>query len=164
MRTDKQNAMLYAAQKLLERQLEAEDSDLPPGYEIDLSGQSITIRFAEGTIVRRDGGLQGDGKILKKATQNMYGYPVWAMFVERLMKFHQWNVLKAEIIEAVKAALKYRGDAKTVRTILNRDKPDLVAIMNELQQDLPIPARSENTPREVLADLPPTISITSPKG
>lgn len=159
MRTPQQTAVMYAAQKLLERQLKDDDSDLPPGFEMDVSGQSITLKFPEGTIVRRDEGLKGDGKILKKATQNLYGYGVWAVLIERLMKFHQWNVLKIEIIAAVKIALKYGTDAKTVKMNLTNDKPDLIAIMDELQQDLPIPARSEDTPREVIADLPPTITI-----
>lgn len=149
-------AIMYAAMMLLKRELG--DETLPAGYKIDLSGESITIKFAEGTVVSRDNGINGDGKILKKATQNMYGYPVWAMLVERLMKFHQWNVLKKEIMEAVKAALKIKGDTKTVRNVLEKTKPHLVEIMNELQQDLPIPARAEDTPREVFAN-PPTIII-----
>lgn len=145
-------AIIYAAQKLLEREL----VELPPGFKMDLSGKSITIKFSEGTTITRDTGINGDGKILKKATQNLYGYAVWALLIERLMRFHQWGTLKNEIIKAVKASLKYKSN---VRESLAAEKPFIVEVMNELQQDLPIPARAENTPREVITISPPTITM-----
>ena len=65
-------AAAYAAYKELERMLKA-DGDLPPGFSQDVSGVSIEITIPNGTTISRDVGLKGDGKIWKKATQNLYG-------------------------------------------------------------------------------------------
>ena len=65
MRTE-QKAVLYAAQKEIERMLK-DDGDLPVGFAIDVSGMKLELTFPPGTVVNRDAGPNGDGMIEKKA-------------------------------------------------------------------------------------------------
>ncbi len=154
--TPENYATIYAAMKLLQNQLE-DEPNLPAGFKTDLSGQTITIKFPPNTIVSRDVGEKHDGKILKKATQDLYGYAVWALMVSRLSKFHQWNAIKQIIIDCVQVVLKSKG--KTVREQLEKTQPQIIEMMNELQQEMAIPSRPEDTPKLVSYGLPPTITI-----
>jgi hypothetical protein len=155
-RSTKEKAALYAAFKLLER-AQKEDGDLPPGI-FDVSGQSITIKFAPGTIVERDPGVNGDGVIEKKAIQNLYGYPVMALLADKLMKFHQWNVLKKIILQSITDVLKHKG-AKDVRAEIRKEYPHTCDLMDQLQNEMPIPDRKEDTPRLCNAEREPTITM-----
>jgi hypothetical protein len=142
--SNEQKAMLYAAMKTAERALDV-DGELPPGFSMDVSGKSVTITFPPGSVVERDKGTNGDGTMLKKAVQNLYGYATWALMVQRLMKFHQWNQIRASILQALREVI--RRPSRNVREQITRDFPDAVAIMDALQMELEIPPRTEETPR-----------------
>lgn len=149
-------ARLYAAFKMLERMLK-DDGELPPGFYADVSGDEVTIKFPKGTVVERDRGTNGNGTILKKSVQNAYGYAAWALFIERLQRFHQWQTLRQMLLEALTEAVQGNG---SVRDRIRNDHPQTVALMDELQQMLPIPPRTEQTPR-ICKDpgIPATITI-----
>lgn len=159
-RKPEDTARLYAAFKLLERTLK-EDGELPPGFYLDVSGDEVTIKFPKGTVVERDKGTHGDGTILKKAVQNAYGYPTWALMVERLRRFHQWNAIREAMIDAIHEAVTTEGNT---REYIRTTYPETVSIMDELQQNLEIPPRIEDTPRICkVTKLAPTITIRKKK-
>lgn len=148
-------AALYAAFKILERELK-KDGELPPGYHKDLSHTTITITFPSNTIVERDG--TNNGKILKKATQNLYGYTFFTIMIRKLKKFNQWNQIRTIILETVTEALRNNISA---RSEIKAEDPELAAEIDKLQQEFPIPMRTEDTPR-ICKDtkVPATITIT----
>jgi hypothetical protein len=157
-RTNEEKAVLYAAYKLLERELD-QDGELAPGTFLDVSGQSLTIKFPPNTVVERDKGTTGDGTVQKKAIQNLYGYPMFALLVHRLRKFNQWNQLRTVILETITDVLRRKG-SKTVRDDIRKEYPETCELMDTLQNDFPIPPRTEDTPRVVKQPpLPPTITI-----
>jgi hypothetical protein len=158
-------AAIYAVSKLLDRMDQADETNLPPGYTVDLSGYTLTIKFAPGTIVNREAGLKGDGFNYKKATQNLYGYAVWAALIERLKKFNQWGTVQNHLIEAMKTVRRQqaqgKNDEKMNETALVKKNPDLKEAIEQLKAELPIPDRKEDTPRQVKG-LPPTINVVAP--
>ena len=159
---DQQRAIAYAAQKQLEKLLKADEEegfDIPAGFTADLSGRVITLQFAPGTTVERDVGIKGDGIVLKKATQNLYGYPLWAFMIERLRKFNQWNAIKVAIVEAIKEVMKRQPNEKSMKKELQKKDPEFDEIIENLKKEFPIPDRKEDTPRLCKAELPPTITI-----
>lgn len=139
-----QRAAAYAAYKTLERMLE-KDGDIPPGYYKDFSGTEITIKLPNGSVVERDLGTNNNGTILKKATQNLYGYALWALFIKRLKKFNQWNSIKNIVIDALKEVVQ--KPTKNLKKTLELEIPDIIKEIESLQQQLEIPARIEATPR-----------------
>lgn len=162
MRSNKEKALLYAAFKLLEREVE-KDGELDAGTYEDVSFSELAITFPKGTVVEREVGDNGNGTIFKKAIQNLYGYPVIALMAHRLKKFHQWNAIKEIILESVKDVLKRSKTSKTVRDDIRNDFKNVAKLMDELQTQLPIPKRQEDTPRTVTDTLPPTIMIRTRK-
>lgn len=158
-RNDQQRAVAYAAYKTLERMLD-QDGDLPPGFYCDVSGQSVTVTLPNGSVVQRDAGTNGDGTIHKTAVQNLYGYALWAVFIHRLKKFNQWNGIRTHIIEAMREVA--RRPTKKVRDQLEKDFPDIVPLLEEMQDELRLPTRVEQTPRMFdKPKLPATVTIVS---
>ena len=141
---DDQRAMAYATMKTLERMLK-DDGELPAGYIKNLSGKQLTITLPQGSIVERDLGTNGDGTIMKKDTQNVYGYATWALLIMRLKKFNQWNVIRGIIVECLQEVVS--KSSKTVESQLSLSNPDILKEISELQSMFPIPARIEETPR-----------------
>lgn len=141
--SDRQRAVAYAVYKELEKKLKA-DGELPPGCDYDLSGEQLTVTLPALTRVSRNIG-QGNGIIRKKATQNLYGYHVWALFIARLKKFNQWNVIKGILIEVWREAL---ASSTKVADELQDIDPELAEIAKALQEENG-PMREEPTPRLV---------------
>lgn len=152
---DTDHAIAYAAQKCLEGFLKGQM--LSFGQTFDVSGHSITLKFAPGTTVSRDAGLKGDGKILKKATQDLYGYSLWALMVERLRKFNQWEAIKTVLIDAMKE-MRRRKSLGLEDAVVEID-PELEKAIEDLKAEIPIPDRKENTARDFDKKLDPTITI-----
>jgi hypothetical protein len=140
--TDRQRAVAYAAYKELEQLLKL-DGQIAPGADFDLSGEQITICLTPKTRVSRNVG--DNGIIRKKATQNLYGYMVWSLFLKRLKKFNQWNVVKAMLVEAWHESIRQNS---TVKTELDAIDPELAEIARQLQDEAG-PMREEPTPRMV---------------
>ena len=159
----RQVALAYAAFKELERLVKDNDqAQLPPGFSMDVSGQEITIKIPPGTVISREKGTNGDGTIRKAATQNLYGYAVWACFLERLRKFSQHRVVMDMILDAMRAAMKRPG--KTTEDELKKVCPDFAKAVETLRQTMDIPDREESTPRSVKREndkLLPTITFNS---
>lgn len=144
-RNNRQRAIAYAAFKELERMLK-EDGELPPGFAEPLTGETITIKLPPGLSVYREPGKNGDGIIQKKATQDLYGYGVWACFLMKLKAFKQHNVVMQIIREAWAEAM--RTPATNVETELDKIDPELAKFVKELKER-PGPMRDEQTPRKV---------------
>lgn len=154
----KQTAAMYAAMKVLERALD-DDGELPPGFYLDVSGQEVTVKFPNGTVVERDRGMDGDGIIWKKATQNLYGFAFFTLMVRKLVAFKQWNVVRAIIIDTVREALK---NGISSRAEIRAEDPVLALEIDKLHTEFPTPQRKEQTPRKVTqSKLPPTITVTA---
>lgn len=144
-RNARQRAIAYAAYKELERMLK-EDGEIAPGVLEHVGGESITITLAAGTRVYRDRGVTGDGTIKKRATQNLYGYAVWALFIKRLVKFNQWKAIRAALFDAWREALALPNGS--VELQLNELDPELAQHADALRNH-PGPDRIEQTPRMV---------------
>jgi hypothetical protein len=153
---DQHKAIAYAAYKSLERMLN-DDGKLPAGFYLDVSGKEITIKLPKGSVVEREVGSNGDGSNHKKATQNLYGYTLWALMIQRLSKFNQWNAIRTAMIDAMKIVVsrKYTD----FRVEITKEDPKLVELIEELQNELKIPTRKEETPRLFKNTLPPEITI-----
>lgn len=159
MRTSEQNAVLYAAFKLLEKQLK-EDGQFDAGTQLDLTGKSVTIKFPPGLIVSRQLGENGNGKCEKRSPQNLYGYAVWALFIDKLLKFKQWKQIKQIILDCVNELVDQKTDKDTFRKVLQDTKPHLVPLIDELAEEMPMCISEQDTPRELINNkLPPTITI-----
>jgi hypothetical protein len=143
-KTDEQRAAAYAAMKQLERMLE-QDGELPPGFYQDVTGVTVEVKLPKGCVVERDKGTNGDGTVFKRAVQNLYGYAVWCLMIERLKKFHQWNVIRGIIIDAIREAL--RRPSTSVRREISEIDEEMGREIEKLQQEFPIPPRIEKTPR-----------------
>jgi hypothetical protein len=135
-------ATAYAAMKALERILENEV--LPPGI-YNLGSQSLTITFPQNTQVIREFGPKRDGIIEKKATQSLYGYKVWAMFLERLNRFNQANAVKKILMEVWHDAI--RNDT-TVDKKLDEIDPELNDYVETLKAQH-APKKPQPTPRQL---------------
>jgi hypothetical protein len=155
-RPDSEKAAMYAAYKMLERELE-KDGDLPAGFRLDLSGQSVTVQFPIGTVVERDRGTNGDGSIYKSATTSLYGWHVIYFIAERLKKFNQWVAIKGTLIDALRHCLT---NNKRVAQRLEEIDPAFADEVARLKQELAPPPRREATPR-VCKDpgQPPQITV-----
>lgn len=148
-RNNLQRATAYAASKMLEKILKDPQEQLPHGVEYDVSGQVFTIKLPMGTKVSRDAGLKGDGIIKKRATQNLYGYAVWAFFLQRLKKFNQANAVRKMLAESFKAAMENVGQDVVKKELCELD-PELDVLIKELQGEK-IAMRDEQTPRMLSA-------------
>ncbi len=140
---DHERAVAYAAFKTLERMLE-KDGDLPPGFYCDLTGESMTITLPKGSVVERDRGTMGNGKINKRATQNLYGFALWALLIHKLKKFNQWSLVKSILIDCMQEMATRKSNLKDQ---IVKDFPAVAREMVDLQEKLEIPCREEDTPR-----------------
>jgi len=152
MRTE-QKAVLYAAQKEIERMLK-DDGDLPVGFAIDVSGMKLELTFPPGTVVNRDAGPNGDGMIEKKAAQNLYGYAILHAITYYLYKFLRLfrQERKAEeqalkiLRRIVKHALQSGVSSEDAFKQLHPRLADGIAEVREKIRDQ-LPKRPEPTPR-----------------
>ncbi len=157
----KDRAVAYAAMKTLERMLK-ENGEIPPGCSEDVSGYKITIILPPGSVVERDLGTNGDGTIYKTAVQNLYGYALWALLIERLRRFNQWKMIRDAIIDAMREVI--RRPSKKLREEIIKEFPHVADEIEKMQAELQIPQRLEDTPR--IFNVPPTpatVKITSGK-
>lgn len=154
-RSDRQKATMFAVQKLFERMLDADDP-IPHGFTQNVSGDTVEITFAPGSIVSRDAGLQGDGFIYKKATQNLYGYPLIAAFALRLLKFNQWNVVRDIILDAMRDVIKKGSTLAAELAKIDKDFPDA---LEKIKAEVKAPPRKEQTPRMFDMEMPATIKF-----
>jgi hypothetical protein len=161
-KTDEERAIAYAAMKSLERML-SDSGKISAGFCSDISGSEITVILPEGSVVERDAGL-GDGTVLKTATQNLYGYALWALMIAKLKKFNQWKKIKSCIIESMQEVI-LRSCNKNLKDEIIQEYPEVLEEINSIQDELQIPARVEDTPRIFKKPkLPVTVKITFKKG
>lgn len=157
---DEQRAAAYAAMKMLERLLK-EDGELPPGFNLDISGRRVEVTFPPNTVVERDAGTNGDGTIYKKATQNLYGYALITALAQRLRCFNQWNVMRDTILQAVRDAIV---GGNTLAQQLTAADPEFAAVLETIRSEMAITPRCEDTPRIVKDQgQTPTVTFRRPK-
>ena len=170
--TPEKRAVLYAAQKELERLLK-DNEELPPGYSLDVSGMTVELTMPPGTIVNRSAGEKGDGIIEKKAAQNLYGYAI--LHAITLYLFKALRLFRQEA-KAEELALRIVG--RIVRKALNSGitsedafkqlHPRLAQGISDVKDKIrdKLPKRSEPTPRLVERankELLATVKITTKK-
>jgi len=152
-------AAAYAAMKDLERMLK-EDGELPPGFQADLAGVTVTIKLPPGTSVSRDAGKKGDGRQDKKATQNLYGWAILYECFRVCSLFKQHRKLEAVLMKIVRRAVNRAISSEDAfRELMPKRAEEIQA----LKDSLPVPMRDEPTPRMVnRADSKPlpTIIVT----
>lgn len=141
-----QKATLYAAYKEIERILNSDDNNNLPIGEYDVSGQTVSITLPNMTV-EREGGENGDGVILKTATQNLYGWAVITALADRLKRFNQWETVKKPLLEAIKEVLSSTG--KTVQSELSEIDQNFAKQLELIKKELKPPARPEKTPRSL---------------
>lgn len=158
-KSEKERAIAYATMKTLERMLNT-DGDLSPGFKMDVSGSKMTVILPAGSVVEREAGSKGDGIVMKKAVQNLYGYALWALMIRRLRAFKQWNVIREAILEAMKEVVTRSG--KNMREEIVKEFPDVADEIMAIQGELQIPDRQEETPRVFRSPkIPATVIIES---
>lgn len=138
-------AAMYAAYKALERELD-KDGDLPPGFSLDVSGQTVTVTLPKDTVVYREVGANGNGTIFKTATQNLYGWSVFTLFAERMKKFRQWDVIAKTLLEVLEHCLD-QSKKKQVCTRLEEIDKDFAQKVANLKEQMRPAMRCEPTPR-----------------
>lgn len=155
-KSDDDRALAYAAYKSLEKLL-LDDGDLPPGYSRDFSGSSVNIVLSKGSVVERSAGEHGNGTVMKRAVQNLYGYALWALLINRLRKFRQWNKIRVEIIDCMRQVISRSGN--NMRQEIVKEFPEVVDEMAQIQSEITIPCRIEETPRRFRCTLPATVRL-----
>lgn len=136
------HAALYTALKEIDRALK--ETDLPPG-SYDVSNLAITVHIPDGTTVTRDPGPNNNGLIDKRATQNLYGFALWALFLKKLAAFNQANHVRRIFMEALRESLQ---DNNHVEDELREIDPEIAAFIVELKKQ-PMPTRPEKTTRNI---------------
>lgn len=124
-------AALHAAHKELGKLVK--NQEFPPGESVDVGGMEVLIRIPEGTTVHRPGGVDGTGIEYRTGTSKIYGYAVLFLFIERLRKFHQSNVLLAELLEAIKEAIQLGLPTKSA--ILKRN-PEIAGALEKFEEQV----------------------------
>jgi hypothetical protein len=162
----KEKAVLYAAYKHLEGIAKDKDGpcEFPPGTEIDVSGERLTITLPPNTVVSRNEGENGDGVCYKTATQNLYGWGILYAFVyqaERILKlFRQekrWRpFLQRMITRIVKHAL---DTGKTSEEAFESAYPQIAKGIKDLKASMNVPKRKEPTPRKCPKDAKLPVSL-----
>jgi len=155
-------AAAYAAYKELERMLKI-DGELPPGFSADLSGVKIEIKLPHGTGVFRDAGLQNDGIIKKKATQNLYGWAILHECFRVCSLFKQHKKLERVLMKIVRRAVKKAISSEDAFAEL---MPKRAEDIQNLRNSLPVPMRNEPTPRQMVRNDTkplPTVTVTLKK-
>jgi hypothetical protein len=155
-RSDPEKAAMYAAFKMLERELE-KDGDLPAGFCIDVGGQKVEIELPNGTVVERATGTNGDGSMWKASTTSLYGWHVFTLLAKRLKAFNQWHAIRAALIEVLRQSL---AGKKRVAEGLEEVDPELAAEVATIKREFAPPPRREDTPR-ICKDrgVPATITV-----
>lgn len=148
--TNERHAALYAAMKLIEAELEGTSMD--HSQRVDLSGQSVTITFSEGTSVNRPSGQNKDGTTNAKCTQSLYGYAVWCLFLKRLQKFNQHQLIRNVLMDVWKEVAT--SNVSATETLLEID-PELNQYIENLK-NTPGPTKPQQTTRRLTKgkDLP----------
>ena len=148
---NEQRAAAYVAMKELERMLD-DDGELPPGYSVDLSGVTVEIQLPNGTGVSREKGVttaKGEGRILKTATQNLYGWAIIYNCFRVASKFKQHKVLQRVLMMIVRRALKHQISSEDAfAQLMPRQAKEIQA----LKDSMPVPKRDEPTPRKMIRD------------
>lgn len=154
-------AAAYASYKYLEKIFKNQES-LPVG-SYDVSGREVSIRLPTSCVITRDAGADGNGFNTKTATQDLYGYSLWALMAVRLRKFKQWATVKKIIKNSLKTVLKLQADAtkegKTVKEIIQKRFPEVAAELEGLKEDLQLPTRIEWSPQTVDMQKPASLKI-----
>lgn len=156
--TAETRAAAYVAYKELERMLD-EDGVLAPDSCFDLSGVTVEVTIPNGTSVARDGGKNGDGKIWKTATQNLYGYSILHQCFRVAAKFKQQKTLRRILRGIVRRAIKQSISSEKA---LLETNPNAAEELKALKATLDLPQREEDTPRKINrknGGLFPTIAI-----
>ena len=141
-------AAAYAAFKDLERMLK-EDGELPPGFSCDLSNVTVEVKIPNGTSVQRDVGEKGDGTIDKTATQNLYGWSILHECFRVATLFKQHKRLEKLLMKVVRRAIKRSVSTAEAFTEL---MPSRAKEIKALKDSLPVPKRTEDTPRMIVRD------------
>lgn len=165
----KQRAVIYAVYLHLGAQASKNDGacELPPGTTIDVSGEKLIITLPPGTVVSRSKGETGDGRCMKKATQNLYGWSILYAIVyqaERILgKFNQskrfHSLLQRFITRIIKQAL---DTGQTSEESFRATYPNVAKGIDELKANLKVPKRSEPIPRTLpkkYANTPATLAF-----
>ena len=142
-------AILHAAQKAIVAELK--QYDFEAGITTDISGQSLTVTFGEAVTVSRSLGEDGEGHIFKKATQDLYGYGVWCLFLKRLQLFHQADYIKKILMSVWVEVVRNRD--KKVEIELKEIDPELNEFIEQLKA-MPGPKRQEDSPKIVTKNKP----------
>jgi hypothetical protein len=144
---ERELAAAFSAYKELERALK-EDGELPAGFSEDLSGVEVRVKIPQGTRVYREIGKNGDGTILKKATQNLYGWTVWAFLLKKIngLNVVRGNRVKDLIRYAWKQAIL--NPSTRVEESLRDIDPELAEYVEDLKR-IDGPLREEKTPRKI---------------
>ena len=159
-KNNRQRVIAYATMNRLKAMLD-QDGEIVPGTDMDVSGETITVTLPPKCVVTRSEGPNGDGTEQKKATQNLYGYAVWAKMVARLKMFSQWPTIRAAIIEAMRDSLTTTGKT-TEKSLLEAD-PELAKDIAELRASLVTEFITYSTSRKVSSKMPLTIRFESNK-
>ena len=155
-------AAAYAAYKDLERMLE-EDGDLPPGFHADVSGVKVEITIPPQTVIYREKGMNGDGIIMKAATQNLYGWAILHECFRFVRKFKQHKALEKSLMKIVRRAIR---KAISSEKAFAEIAPNEAKQINELRDAMRMPKRPLETPRMIdrSKDKPlPTVVVTRKK-
>lgn len=142
-------AILHAAQKAIAAELKKYEFEA--GVTADISGQSLTITFGDDVAVSRSLGSDGLGHVFKKATQDLYGYAVWCLFLKRLQLFNQAEYVKKILMEVWEEVVRNRE--KNVGVELAEIDPELNEFIENLKA-APGPERKEKSPMVVTKNKP----------
>jgi len=156
--TNEQRAAAYTAHNLLGRMLKA-DGELPPGYNLDVSGMRVEITIPPNTQVDRSAGDNGDGTQRKKATQNTYGFGPLFLVWELARKFNQHKRFERLYFLLVRRAVR-RGltSEKAMQTQISKVRWEQFL---DFREGFKLPSREERTPRKIVqaASLLPTLGF-----
>lgn len=160
--SNEQRAAAFVAFKELERIVGRNGLDpmLPPGFIADVGGVEVSVKIPEGTSIEAVLGADGKGHNYKRATQDLYGWVVWTLFLKKLAKFNQAKLVKEMLLEAMREACS--NPNTSVGKELKDVDPELAAEVEKLQAEFPLPDRIENAPRRIARpdDEPlPTVQI-----
>lgn len=145
--TLQQRAVLYAVYLLLKKMFDKHPDEIPAGTNVDVSGQTVVLTIPNGAFVKREMGENGDGTINKAATQNLYGFAMWAIIIKQLKLFKQWEAIWRVIQKAfTEQAVKSQGE---VGKKIQEACPELDQLMKELRDKITV-ERKEPTSRRLL--------------
>jgi hypothetical protein len=75
-----------------------------------------------------------------------------------LRRFNQWKLIRAAIVESMQEVIVRGGS--NMRDEITKEYPEVAKEIEDLQRDLQIPERTEDTPRNFKSPkLPATVTI-----